>query len=92
MALQVKKKTTSTILWLVSWSLIMIYHVSLAERILEDKESENLVIMKERQGGVIINRVIDFFSYSGKSSYDRVWPVSLLSKQHFDTFVMFLAV
>lgn len=52
----------------------MIYHVSLAERILEDKESENLVIMKERQGGVIINRVIDFFSYSGKSSYDRVWP------------------
>jgi len=73
MALEVKKKAisreASTIIWLVSWSLIMIYHVSLAERVLEDEKPENFVIKKT-----------SFFWYSGESSYERVWPVSLLSK------------
>ncbi|WJX89840.1 hypothetical protein P8452_71805 [Trifolium repens] len=67
MALLAKKKTASraatTLIWLISWSFIMIYHVSLAESVLEDEKSENIV-MKERQ----------FFWYSGKSSYERVWP------------------
>lgn len=45
----------------------MIYHVSLAERILEDKKPENFVMQKR------------YFSwYTGKSAYERVWPVSLL--------------
>ncbi|XP_058766425.1 sulfite exporter TauE/SafE family protein 3-like [Vicia villosa] len=67
MALQVKMKTTSrtasTLIWLISWSLIMIYHVSLAEGILEDKKPENFVMQKR-----------DFSWYSGKSAYERVWP------------------
>lgn len=70
MALEVKKmaisREVSTIIWLVSWSLIMIYHVSLAERVLEDEKPE-IVVMKKRS----------FFWYSGESSYERVWPVSL---------------
>jgi hypothetical protein len=70
MALLAKKKTASraatTLIWLISWSFIMIYHVSLAESVLEDEKSENIV-MKERK----------FSWYSGKSSYERVWPVSL---------------
>ncbi|CAL5197608.1 unnamed protein product [Lathyrus oleraceus] len=67
MALQVKTKTTSraasTIVWLISWSLIMIYHVSFAERILEDKKSDDFVMQKRH-----------FSWYGGKSSYERVWP------------------
>jgi len=43
----------------------MIYHVSFAERVLEDEKPENFV-MKKRS----------FFWYNGKSSYERVWPVS----------------
>nr|AFK35007.1 unknown [Medicago truncatula] len=67
MALEVKKmaisRELSTIIWLVSWSLIMIYHVSLAERVLEDEKPE-IVVMKKTS----------FFWYSGESSYERVWP------------------
>lgn len=83
MVFEVQKKTmsrgASTIIWLVSWSLIMIYHVGLAERVLEDKQSENFV-MKRRH----------FFWYSGKSSYERVWPVSL--SNILILYVMFLVV
>ncbi|XP_061352168.1 sulfite exporter TauE/SafE family protein 3-like [Gastrolobium bilobum] len=74
MAVEVKKKTSraaATAIWVVTWSLIMIYNVTLAERVLKDQKSEKIVV-KER-GGVII-RVVDFFWQSGQSSYERVWP------------------
>ncbi|RDX67126.1 Sulfite exporter TauE/SafE family protein 3 [Mucuna pruriens] len=72
MAIEVKNKTSrATAIWLVSWSLIMIYNVSLAERVLKDQKPESSV-PTERQGVMI--SIIDFFWKDGESSTDRVWP------------------
>ncbi|XP_027345114.1 sulfite exporter TauE/SafE family protein 3-like isoform X3 [Abrus precatorius] len=74
MAIEVKKKTSraaATAICLVSWSLIMIHNVSLAERVLKDQKPENFLV-KGKQG-VMIN-VVDFFWKNGESSNERVWP------------------
>ncbi|KAK7262848.1 hypothetical protein RJT34_30429 [Clitoria ternatea] len=74
MAIQVKKKTSraaATAIWLISWSLIMIHNVSLAERVLKD---QNNFALKERQG--VLTSVVDFLwgDGDGDSSKERVWP------------------
>ncbi|KAK7360002.1 hypothetical protein VNO77_01974 [Canavalia gladiata] len=74
MAIEVKKKTSraaATAIWLVSWSLIMIYNVSVAERVFEDQNPDNFV-PKERQE--VMTNLIDFFWKKGDSSGDHVWP------------------
>ena len=52
----------------------MIFNVSLAERTLRDKKSENFVDT-ERQG--VLAKVIGFLWQDGESSYEPVWPVSI---------------
>lgn len=77
MALEVKKKNSrcaATAIWLVSWSLIMVYNVSLAERILKDQKPEAFAATERH--GVMIS-IFDFFWKDGGPSNDRVWPVSL---------------
>lgn len=69
--MQVNQKTT----WLVLWSLIMIFNVSLAERIMKERKPESFVEKDSQKEGIIV-RVIDFIWQSDKSSYEHVWPVS----------------
>ena len=78
MATQVKHVTSSSVAattktWLVLWILTMVCTVSLAERVLKEKEMGNFV-EKERKG--FLRAVIDFLWEDGKSSYEPVWPVS----------------
>ncbi|XP_014508266.1 sulfite exporter TauE/SafE family protein 3-like isoform X1 [Vigna radiata var. radiata] len=75
MAIEMKKKTSraaATAIWLVSWSIIMTYNVSYAERVLKNQTHESFSA-KERHGA--LNSIIDFFwNDGGDSSNDRVWP------------------
>ncbi|WVZ22258.1 hypothetical protein V8G54_000802 [Vigna mungo] len=75
MAIEMKKKTSraaATAIWLVSWSIIMTYNVSYAERVLKNQTYESFSA-KERHGA--LNSIIDFFwNDGGDSSDDRVWP------------------
>lgn len=75
MATKMKHKTFSitAATWLVLCILTMICNVSLAERVLKEKELGNDV-KEERQG--VLKAIVDFLWEEGKSSYDPVWPVS----------------
>ncbi|KAK7346440.1 hypothetical protein VNO80_20959 [Phaseolus coccineus] len=65
-------RAAATAIWLLSWSLIMAYNVSSAERVLKDQNHESFAA-KERQGVLI--SIIDFFwNDGGDPSNDRVWP------------------
>lgn len=54
--------------------ITMICSVSLAERVLKEKEKGNHV---EKQTKGFLKAVVDFLWDSGKGSYEPVWPVSL---------------
>ncbi|XP_020217725.1 sulfite exporter TauE/SafE family protein 3 [Cajanus cajan] len=73
MATKVKRKTCAiaAAIWLVLCILTMICNVSLAERVLKEKELGNDV-KKERQG--VLKAIINFLWEDGKSSYEPVWP------------------
>jgi len=75
MATKVKRKTFSiaAATWMVLCIITMICNVSLADRILKEKELGNDV-PKERQG--ILKAIVNFLWEEGKSSYEPVWPVS----------------
>ncbi|KAL9327046.1 hypothetical protein ACSQ67_007691 [Phaseolus vulgaris] len=65
-------RAAATAIWLLSWSLIMAYNVSSAERVLKDQNHESLAAT-EREGVLI--SIIDFFwNDGGDPSKDRVWP------------------
>ncbi|KAI9089005.1 hypothetical protein K1719_029284 [Acacia pycnantha] len=77
MAMQVNQKTSraaSKATWLVLWSLIMICNVTLAERIIKDKKSENLDLVQRDEGRGVLAKVIEFMWQNDKSSYEPVWP------------------
>lgn len=75
MATEVKHKPSSTATWLLALCILtMICSVSLADRVLKEKESGNDVD-KERQG--VLRVVVNFLWQSGESSYEPVWPVSI---------------
>ncbi|KAG5061070.1 hypothetical protein AAZX31_01G162300 [Glycine max] len=73
MATKVKRKTFSiaAATWMVLCIITMICNVSLADRILKEKELGNDV-PKERQG--ILKAIVNFLWEEGKSSYEPVWP------------------
>lgn len=75
MATLVKRKTCSIVAatWLVLCILTMICSVSLADRMLKEKEMGNDG-KKERQG--VLKAIANFLWEEGKSSYEPVWPVS----------------
>jgi len=75
MATVVKRKTCSIAAstWLVLCILTMICSVSLADRMLKEKELGNDG-KKERQG--VLEAIANFLWEEGKSSYEPVWPVS----------------
>lgn len=79
---EVKRKkafsVSAALLWTVFCLLIMNEVVS-GERILKDKlNPENFVDVEEKQQGVLM-RVTHFLWQSGKSSYQHVWPVSIIN-------------
>ncbi|KOM45137.1 hypothetical protein LR48_Vigan06g044300 [Vigna angularis] len=73
MATLVKRKTCSIVAatWLVLCILTMICSVSLADRMLKEKEMGNDG-EKERQG--VLKAIANFLWEEGKSSYEPVWP------------------
>ncbi|KAG4973339.1 hypothetical protein JHK87_030160 [Glycine soja] len=68
-----KRKTFSiaAATWLVLCIITMICNVSLADRILKEKNIGNDV-QQERQG--VLKAIINFLWEEGKSSYEPVWP------------------
>ncbi|KAI4327584.1 hypothetical protein L6164_020024 [Bauhinia variegata] len=68
---QTTSRAAATASWLTFWCLMMICSVTLAERVLKQKQSENFV-EKERKGALV--RVIQFLWQDGESSYEHVWP------------------
>lgn len=60
--------------WLILCIITMLFNVSLAERVLKEKETVNHV---EKQTKGFLKAMVDFLWESGKSSYEPVWPVSL---------------
>lgn len=76
MATKVNYKPSSLVTaatWLILCILVMICNVSLAERVLKEKEPAKFV-EKETKG--FLRAMVDFLWESGKSSYEPVWPVS----------------
>ncbi|XP_028775626.1 sulfite exporter TauE/SafE family protein 3 isoform X2 [Neltuma alba] len=76
MAVQVNRKSSraaAKATWLLLCSLFMICNVTLAERIIKDKKSDNLVVERDEGRGVLA-RVIEFMWQNDKSSYEPVWP------------------
>ncbi|XP_047152776.1 sulfite exporter TauE/SafE family protein 3-like [Vigna umbellata] len=73
MATLVKRKTCSIVAatWLVLCILTMICSVSLADRMLKEKEMGNDG-EKERQG--VLKAIANFLWEEGKSSYEPIWP------------------
>ncbi|XP_027361057.1 sulfite exporter TauE/SafE family protein 3-like isoform X2 [Abrus precatorius] len=73
MATQAKHETFSiaATIWLALCILTMICNVSLADRVLKEKEFGN-VVEEERRG--VLKAMMDFLWESGKSSYEPVWP------------------
>lgn len=63
----------ATATWLALCILVIICNVSLADRVLKEKESGNFA-EEESQG--VLKGMINFLWQSGKSSYEPVWPVS----------------
>lgn len=62
-------------IWLVFAGFVMMSDVASAERVLKDKQPENVVDEEVKEGFFI--RVIHFFWQGGKSAYQHVWPVSI---------------
>jgi len=79
MASELKHKLSSvaaaTATWLILCILTIICNVSLAERVLKEKESEKIA-EEETQG--VLRVMIDFLWESGRSSYEPFWPVSIM--------------
>ncbi|XP_057449397.1 sulfite exporter TauE/SafE family protein 3-like [Lotus japonicus] len=61
----------ATATWLALCILVIICNVSLADRVLKEKESGNFA-EEESQG--VLKGMINFLWQSGKSSYEPVWP------------------
>ncbi|XP_015890188.2 sulfite exporter TauE/SafE family protein 3 isoform X1 [Ziziphus jujuba] len=59
-------------IWLVFAGFVMMSDVASAERVLKDKQPENVVDEEVKEGFFI--RVIHFFWQGGKSAYQHVWP------------------
>ncbi|XP_004512029.1 sulfite exporter TauE/SafE family protein 3-like isoform X3 [Cicer arietinum] len=76
MATEVRHKPSSvtapTATWLTLFILTIICNVSLAERVLKEKEQSANFVEKERQG--VLKAMIDFLWENGRSSYEPVWP------------------
>ncbi|AES94934.1 putative transmembrane protein TauE [Medicago truncatula] len=74
MATKMNHKPSSLVIaatWLIMCILVMICNVSLAERVLKEKEPAKFV-EKETKG--FLKAMVDFLWESGKSSYEPVWP------------------
>ena len=73
-----KKSCAGLVIWMIFTCLVLMSNVVNAERLLKDKEQEKFVPDHvEKQEGMFL-RVFHFLWQGGKSSYQPVWPVSMI--------------
>lgn len=73
--------------WLVFLVLVMMEQMVSAERLLKDKDPDQVFADQKKRPGVLF-RVVHFFWQGDKSSYEPVWPVSFSLVFYFSTILM----
>ncbi|XVF62018.1 hypothetical protein PTKIN_Ptkin08bG0182900 [Pterospermum kingtungense] len=71
--IQVKKRGLTMVAWAVFLVLVMMSNVGVAERLLKDERSHE-VLKEEAKTQRLLVRVVHFLWEGGKSAYEPVWP------------------
>ncbi|KAL4368020.1 hypothetical protein GQ457_05G006560 [Hibiscus cannabinus] len=79
--IKVNRRWLTITAWIVFLVLVMTSNVGIAERLLKDKGNQHVPKDTVKTQGLLVG-VVNFLWQSGKSGYEPVWPVRLLTLIH----------